>query len=633
MCGIVGAVRARPGTLNIEAAVACLSHRGPDDQGVWREGEAELGFRRLSIIDVGEGGHQPMASPDDRYVIVFNGEIYNFPDLRRELGAAGESFKGRSDTEVLLRVFMREGLERCLAKLRGMFAFAIWDRQERRLSLARDRLGVKPLVYAATARGFAFASEIAALFELDPELSRDPDLQAIDHYLTLNYVPAPMSAFSAIRKLPPAHAMVVREGRVERIFRYWDIDASRRSNLSFAEACEALREQFLEATRIRLVSDVPLGAFLSGGIDSSITVAAMSRLGTQPPETFSIGFDDERFNELPFAREVAAHLGTRHREMVVRPDAFEVMPGMIDRLGEPMADNSVMPTYYVSRFAREHVTVALTGDGGDESFAGYRRFYQMRRADWLERARLVPGWQNLRKLAIGAENLFRPERRRRGFPATRADEMLGLAGAERYKHLIALYTDLEKAALVTPQFAAAAGALAGGGASGYLRERLQRPGEDPLNRYLYTELTSYLPEDILFKVDAASMAVSLECRSPFLDHKLVEFAASLPGRYKMTAFGRHKHILKEAFAHWLPRGFMDRPKKGFSVPLGRWLRDDLGDVMRETLVGRRTLAPWIRQDAVNRMVEDHLAGRASHPMKLWSMLVLGLWIERFRVPT
>jgi asparagine synthase (glutamine-hydrolysing) len=587
-----------------------------------------LGFARLAIIDLSSAGHQPMESPDGRHTIVFNGEIYNFPDLRRELEQAGETFAGHSDTEVLLRLFVREGLERCLAKLRGMFAFAVWDRSERRLFLARDRLGVKPLVYAQTPKGFAFASEIAALFDLDPALSREADPEAIDHYLTLNYIPAPLSGFRAIRKLPPAHAMVVREGKVERLFRYWDIDPEPSSRLSFAEACEALREQVLEATRIRLVSDVPLGAFLSGGIDSSITVAAMARLGSQPPETFAIGFEDEKFNELPYAREVASHLGTRHHEMLVREDAYAVVPEMIERLGEPMADNSVMPTFFVSRFARERVTVALTGDGGDESFAGYRRFYQMRRLDWLAGRGLIPAWSGLRRGAIAVENRLRSNRRHRRFPATRADEALSLQGIERYKHLIALFTDAEKRSLLTPAFAAQ---VTPGGPGRYLDERLGTRGSDELNRYLRMEATSYLAEDILFKVDAASMAVSLECRSPFLDHRLVEFAASLPGRYKLSATGRHKHILKEAFAPWLPKGFMDRPKKGFSVPLTRWLREGLSEVMRETLLGRRTLEPWIDQASVKRMVDEHLDGRASHPMKLWSLLVLGLWAERFGV--
>lgn len=634
MCGIVGVAMATGSTgLDLEAAVRRLHHRGPDDYGLWRDEGAQLGFARLSIIDLSPAGHQPMESPDGRYVITFNGEVYNFPALREELEHSGETFRGHSDTEVLLRLFMRLGFEGCLAKLRGMFAFAVWDKQERRLFIARDRLGVKPLVYAETSKGLLFASEIQGLFALDPALPREPDIAAIDHYLTLQYIPAPLSGFRAIRKLPPAHAMTVREGRVERVFRYWDVDFEQRSTLSFNEACEALREQVLEATRLRLVSDVPLGAFLSGGIDSSITVAAMARLGASPLKTFSIGFDDEKFNELPFAREVAKHLGTDHQEMMVHADAVNVMPQMIDHMGEPMADSSVMPTYYVSRFARSQVTVALTGDGGDEAFAGYRRFYQMRRMETLARLGVIPLWRGLRRLTVALEDRAHPDRPPRRFPATRADQMLTLDGIARYKHVLAFFTDEDKEALLTPAFRAARGDADPGE---YLKRQFERGGAkaggDIVNRYLHLDMTTYLPEDILFKVDIASMATSLECRSPFLDHKLIEFAATLPGRYKLSAGGRHKHILKEAFRDWLPQGFMDRPKQGFSVPLARWLREDLGDMMRATLVERATLAPWFRQDTVTRQVEDHLSGRGSHSNRLWALFVLAMWVERFKVP-
>lgn len=629
MCGIVGACADRLPRGLLDQAVDRLHHRGPDDRGTWSDDHASLGFARLSIIDLSPAGHQPMQSPDGRHVLVFNGEIYNFPELRRELEQKGESFEGHSDSEILLRLFTRFGFEACLTRLRGMFAFAVWDRAEQRLSLARDRLGVKPLVYAQTGDRFLFASEIQALFALDPELSREPDIEAIGQYLTLQYIPAPMSGFRAIRKLPPAHAMTVRHGRIERMFRYWDIDLEQRSRLGFQDACAALREQVLEATRLRLVSDVPLGAFLSGGIDSSITVAAMARLGAAPLKTFSIGFGDERFNELPFARQVARHLGTDHQEMMVNPDAVDVMPRMIDHLGEPMADSSIMPTYYVSRFARSQVTVALTGDGGDEAFAGYRRFYQMRRMDWLARAGLVPLWRGMRRMTVAVEDRLHPARPPRQFPATRADQMLELSGIRRYQQLLAFFTDADKRSMLEPEFAAR---LSADGVAAYLQGRFERPGSDMLNRYLYLDLTSYLPEDILFKVDVASMACSLECRSPFLDHKLIEFAFSLPGHYKLTRRGRHKHILKEAFADWLPPSFMDRPKQGFSVPLARWLREDLGNLMREVLLERRTLAPWFRQSRVQEQVEAHLAGTQSNTQRLWSLFVLALWVDRYRVP-
>ena len=629
MCGIVGAIVAPGGRVDLERGIASLHHRGPDDNGIWREDAAALGFVRLSILDLSELGHQPMHSPDGRYVIIFNGEIYNFRELRENLVSAGEIFRGHSDTEVLLRLFAREGLEKCLAKLRGMFAFAVWDRLEKTLSIARDRLGVKPLVYAQTPHGFLFGSEIQALFALDPALPRQPDYQALDHFLSFQYIPAPMSGFAAIRKLPPAHAMVVKNGKIERLFRYWDVDLTKRSALSFKDACEALREQVLEATKLRLVSDVPLGAFLSGGIDSSITVAAMAHLGASPLKTFSIGFEDERFNELPQARDIATHLRTDHNEMMVKADAVDIMPKMIDHLGEPLADNSVMPTFYVSQFARSQVTVALTGDGGDEVFAGYRRFYQIRRAEWLERRGLKPLWRGMRRATIALESRLRADRRGKRFPASRADEILQMRGLDAYKHLLAFFPDAEKQDMLMPNFRAAIGASR---TTEYLEKHFERPGDDVVNRYLALDMTTYLPEDILFKVDIASMANSLECRSPFLDHRLIEFAASLPGHYKLSAAGRHKHILKEAFKDWLPAGFMDRPKKGFSVPLSRWLKEDLADMLRDTLVDKRTLAPWFRQDVTERYVAEHLSGRGSHSTRLWPLLVLALWVERFRVP-
>lgn len=626
MCGIVGAISRIPEKLDMAGAIARLHHRGPDDSGTWVGGEAALGFVRLSILDLSPAGHQPMVSPDGRYVIVFNGEIYNFAELRDDLERTGETFVGHSDTEVLLRLFARQGLESCLQRIRGMFAFAVWDTSERVLYAARDRLGVKPLVYAETSSAFLFSSEIQGLFALEPGLSRRPDHQALDHYLTFQYIPAPMTGFAAIRKLPPAHAMVVRDGKIQKLFRYWDIDLERRTPISYNDACEAIREHFLEATRLRLMSDVPLGAFLSGGVDSAITVAAMARLGAKPLKTFSIGFEDERFNELPYARDVAAHLGTDHHEMVVRADAVDVMPRMIDHLGEPLADNSVIPTYYVSRFARDSVTVALTGDGGDEVFAGYRRFYQMRRIEWLDRSGMIPTWRWVRRATVALED--RIKGRRRVFPESRADQMLSLTGMARYKHLLAFVPDSEKEKLLTEDFSRASGRSR---TEDFLRRHFERPGNDILNRYLYLDLTTYLSEDILFKVDITSMASSLECRSPFLDHRLIEFAFSLPGSYKLSAGGRHKRLLKDAFSGWLPPGFLDRPKKGFSVPLTRWLREDLSDMVRDTLCSRRTLAPWFRQEPVDRYVNDHLSGAASHSTRLWPLFVMALWVERFGV--
>ena len=630
MCGILGYLdgeRGR-GPWDLNAAVVSLHHRGPDDNGCWTADGIGLGFVRLSIIDLSPAGHQPMRSPDGRYTIVFNGEIYNFPALRAELEADGERFVGHSDTEVLLRLYQRLGLEACLARLRGMFAFAVWDAVTRTLALARDRLGVKPLVYAETADGFAFASEVGSLFHLVPGLSRQVDATAIDHYLSYQYVPAPRTGFAAIRKLPPAHALLVRDGRIERLFRYWDIDPAQRSTLSFDEAAEALREQVMEATRLRLVADVPLGAFLSGGVDSSITVAAMARQRGDAIRTYAIGFEDEKLNELPYAREVARHLGTDHHEAVCRPDAVTLLPRMIDHLGEPFADNSILPTYYVAEFARRDVTVALTGDGGDEAFAGYRRYVHLDRVDRLDARGLLPLWRGIRRATVGLENRFRSHARRKAFPHGVGDQILTLPPLERFRHLVAYFPEADKAGLLAPAFRAD---VVGTSLDPLLAAWAGSDGQpDRLNRWLQVDRLTYLPGDILAKVDIASMAVSLECRSPFLDHRLIEFAASLPDAYKLGPRGRGKHLLKSAFADWFPPGFFDRRKMGFSAPTGRWLREELQPLLRETLQGG-TLRTWLQPAAVDGLIEAHLSGRASHAKRLWSLLCLGIWVERFGV--
>ncbi|MGB4673908.1 MAG: asparagine synthase (glutamine-hydrolyzing) [Azovibrio sp.] len=632
MCGILGYLATTPDLSELrpqlDAALASLNHRGPDDNGTWAEGGLGLGFVRLAILDLSPAGHQPMQSPDGRFVIVFNGEIYNFRELRQQLEAAGERFAGHSDTEILLRLYQREGLERCLARLRGMFAFAIWDRQEKTLALARDRLGVKPLVYAATPRGFAFASEIGALFELLPELPRRPDYVALDQFLSYQYVPSPRTGFDAIRKLPPAHAMQVRHGRVEKLFRYWDISHQAPSPLSFADACAALRELVLESTRLRMVADVPLGAFLSGGVDSSIIVAAMARLSKQPIKTYAIGFADERFNELPHARQIARHLGTEHHEALCHPEAVDLLPRLIRHLGEPFADNSILPTYHVSRFARQDVTVALTGDGGDELFGGYRRHHHIWRVETLEKWGLLPLWRKLRQATVALENRFGSSPTRRVFPHTHADQMLAMDSVARFRHLVAHYTQQDKAHLLTPHFRQ----LAGESSLANLRDPWERAaGADTLNRWLYVDSQTYLPDDILAKVDIASMAVSLECRSPFLDHKVVEFAMSLPGRYKLTPRGRHKHILKEAFKDWVPPGFFDRNKMGFSAPLPTWLRGDLAPIMREAIANNATLSEWFDTRQLDRLLDEHLAGPHSHSKRLWPFYALAIWVQEFKV--
>lgn len=631
MCGIVGYFNKRNqgDALNLVAAIENMHHRGPDDQGYWQSGKVGLGFARLSILDLSESGHQPMVSPCGRYVLVFNGEIYNFLDLKKALEARGEVFRGHSDSEVLLRLFILDGFESCLRKINGMFAFAVWDNREQTLFLARDRLGIKPLLFAQTEEGFCFASSISALFVLNSHLSRKADIHGIDHFLTFGYIPAPMTGFASIRKLKPAHAVVVKQGEIESSSRYWDIDEGKHSNLSEVESCEALREKILEATRIRMVADVPVGAFLSGGVDSSITVAAMTRLSSLPVKTFSIGFEDQQFNELGYAREISKYLGTDHHEMIVEPDAIESLPALIGQLGEPMAESSIIPILRVSEFARQHVTVALTGNGGDESFNGYGRFYRVHRQESLASRGLIGAYRSLRRLAFFSIRTLLPTRFGKVYTPSRVDEMLEMSVVDAYKHLLAYCTDEEKIRLLNSKFCRQRGDSR---TTHYLEEILGRAqGLDSFTKWPYLDLMSYLPEAVLTTGDIASMSVSLECRSPFLDHEVVEMAYDLLGSPRLSPRSQQKHLLKKAFEGWVPRGFFERPKRGFAIPLDRWLKEDFGSYLREYLLDRQILASWFDQKEIERQVNEHLEGKKRYGQRLWPLLVLSMWLDQFAV--
>lgn len=622
MCGIVGALipdGAREPAM--AAALEALRHRGPDAQTCWHEKGAYLGHTRLAILDL-IGGEQPMHSPCGRYTIVFNGEIYNFATLREEMTTAGWAFRTRSDTEVLLALFVRLGFEKCLARLRGMFAFAIWDAEARELSLARDRLGVKPLVYAEFSGTFGFASEIFALRTLLPHLPAKIDPVALDHYFSFLYIPSPLSIFRGIRKLPPAHAMVVGDNGIRRLWRYWQVDTALRNPLSYEDACDAVREKILEATRLRMAADVPLGAFLSGGVDSAVTVAAMARLSEQPVLTFTVGFDEASLDERPYARQAAKHLGTQHREMLARADVATELPMLIRRCGEPFGDDSLLPTYLVSKAAREEVIVAITGDGGDEAFGGYRRHLQLARMLRLEAWGAMTLWRRLRKWTSAIEGLVRPDRRR-PFPYTREDQALFHNPVQRHIDLVTFFDANEKAIFYTPEFSRA---IAGSDAGSWFSQRFElTAGAEPINRVLLTDSYTYLPEDVLYKVDIASMAASLECRSPFLDHELVELAASLPPNMKIK--GRvGKRIVREGFAHWLPPGFLERRKQGFSTPIGKWLRDDLAELVRERLLVEKRLQPWLNGETVEQLVNDHLSRKKPNARRLWNLLVAAEWV-------
>ncbi|MBF0182870.1 MAG: asparagine synthase (glutamine-hydrolyzing) [Magnetococcales bacterium] len=623
MCGIVGYSLARPrDNLRLAQAVSSLAHRGPDAHGSVQDEFTALAHTRLAIIDL-RAGQQPMHSDDGRYVIIFNGEIYNFPSLKAELASLGETFNSHSDTEVLLRTFIRYGLEQTLSKLRGMFAFAIWERSTQTLYLARDRLGVKPLVYHCGPDGFFFASEIQTLLALDPTLSRRIDPEGVLHYLALRYIPSPWTAWQEIRKLPPAHAMVVRQGRIERLFRYWQIDPQRQIDIPFAEAVEQLQQRFLEATKIRMIADVPLGAFLSGGVDSSVTVAAMAQLSPQAVQTFAIGFQQQPFNELPFARIAAEHLQTRHHETIVEAKVAELLPRLLHHFGEPIGDDSILPTFMVAQAARQQVTVSLTGDGADELFAGYRRHYHLHALDRLEQWQLLPLWGVIRRTTLLVENCLRRKARRRSFPATRADALLPLNQLQRVQSLLMTFSAEERQALLA-ESAIAHATLP----ESWLAERwLACAGGPLLNHLLRFDSATYLGENLLAKVDITSMMNSLECRSPFLDHQLVEWVSALPGHYKLAFRQRHKHLLKTAFADRLPPGFFQRQKQGFSAPVNTWMQQELATEIKDLLLGNKQLAPLLNQQRVENVVQNYFSGQQKEGKMLWVLFILGKWLH------
>ena len=623
MCGIGGKLYFDP-TRPVERDVlermnAVLAHRGPDDAGIFCVGAVGLAHRRLSIIDLSPAGHQPMANEDGTVWIVFNGEIYNFQDLRPDLEQRGHRFRSQSDTEVILHLYEEYGTD-CLRFLRGMFAFAIWDGNRRQLFLARDRLGKKPLCYQQDAEAFRFASEVKAILQ-DPVVEVRPDPAGVSQYLTYGYVPSPLSAFQGVRRLPPAHYLLCRDGRVE-VSRYWQLRRDRKLERPEAEWCEALLDRLKEAVRLRLVSDVPLGAFLSGGIDSSAVVALMSRLSSGPVKTFSIGFDEPEYDELHFARQVAERFGTEHHELVVRPDAMEVLPKLAWHYDEPFGDSSAVPTYYVAQMTREYVTVALNGDAGDENFGGYDRYVASLLAASFDR---WPG-AGLARDAIRLALPLLPRGANRTSLLRRGRRFLeGLAEApeRRYARWFCHFYGDRKADLCTPEFLVAAGetdALAG-------LLALYRGSDAPDfgEATLGVDAALYLPDDLLVKVDIASMAHSLEARSPFLDHEFMEFAATIPFDLKIRDRVK-KYILKQALRALLPESVLHRPKMGFGVPIDHWLRRELREFAADTLLGPKAAGRgYFRQETIRRMLDEHGRGRANWHYLLWTLLMLELW--------
>ncbi|MBA2734781.1 MAG: asparagine synthase (glutamine-hydrolyzing) [Acidobacteria bacterium] len=625
MCGIAGIVNRNGRAVDADVlARMCdaICHRGPDGEGRYLNDTVGLTMRRLAIIDV-EGGQQPIHNADRTAWIVFNGEIYNYRELRESLEKLGHAFYTNCDTEVIIHAYDQYGAE-CPKYLRGMFAFAIWDERTQELFLARDRVGKKPLLYSLVNNQLIFGSEFSALLQ-HPDISRDIAPEAIHYYLSFMCVPAPLTAYRAIRKLEPGHSLRFTSAGEIKIERYWELEFSPKVKLSEEEAGERVVELLRDAVRVRLMSEVPLGAFLSGGVDSSAIVALMSEASSEPIKTFSIGFEEQDFSELHHARRVAEHVGSDHHEFIVRPDAMEVLPTLVEHYGEPYADSSAIPTYYVSRETRRHVTVALNGDGGDECFAGYERYAAMRLA---ERYRKLPGLMREGVIKQAVNWIPSSElRRSRVRSVKRFLQAASLSPVERYLRWVSVLDRAAKDELYTDAFRQE---MAAHDPAIWLSPWFaQANGAGVVDASLLTDTMTYLPNDLLVKVDIASMAVSLEARSPFLDHHVMEFAASLPEKFKLRGLTT-KYILKRVLKKLVPVENLNRPKMGFGVPIGHWFRNHMKAFVGETLLSERALnRGFFKSEEVKRMFELHTSGTRDYAHQLWTLLMLELWFERF----
>ncbi|MFC1509657.1 asparagine synthase (glutamine-hydrolyzing) [Candidatus Omnitrophota bacterium] len=631
MCGICGKISLNK-TIDenlIKKMCSALVYRGPDDEGVRVFDSATsrsrsnnicigLGHRRLSVIDLSPKGHQPMSNEDGTVWIVMNGEIYNFPDLRETLEKRGHRFKSHSDTEVIIHLYEEKGIE-CLSDLRGPFAFALWDEKKGALFLARDRVGKKPLYYTYRNGTLIFGSEIKAMLQ-DPEVTAEVNKNKLSDYLTYGYIPTPESMFKGIMKLPPAHFMVYEKGDI-RMEKYWELDFSKKIKLSDGECCDKILDLLEEATRIRMISDVPLGAFLSGGIDSSAVVYMMSKLSSRPVKTFSIGFEEEEYSELKFAKIIANKFGTEHKEHIVRPKAIEILPKLVWHYNEPYADSSALPSYYVAKMTRHDVTVALNGDGGDECFGGYERFMAAKFAEYLK---------------IAPSNLLR-------FIAGRLPESLGLKDfktrlkrfllmasrpyRERHYNWVGIFRDEEKENLFSEGFKKE---ISNKSSFYYLNNAFDEcKSKDIVDLVMSTDIKTSLLDDLLVKMDIATMANSLEGRSPFLDHKVMEFAASIPSSMKIKGT-RLKYMLKKALKNKLPDEILGREKMGFGVPLDSWFRGELKDYSHEMLLSDRCIKRgYFKREALKGILDRHLSGKVNNGARIWSLLFLELWHRMF----
>jgi asparagine synthase (glutamine-hydrolysing) len=621
MCGIAGKVSSGAAIAPdlIDRMCAAIAHRGPDSRGIHREDGAELGVQRLRVIDL-ETGDQPLYNEDESVAVVLNGEIYNYQELRRELQSRGHRLTTRGDTEVIAHLYEEYGAG-CVHRLNGMFAFAIWDSRRERLVIGRDRVGKKPLFYWFGNGSLTFASELAALVE-DADVPREIDATAIDAFLAYGYVPGPLTIWKGVRKLPPACTLTLERGGSPAIERYWRLDYSQKIDGSPAELEEELRRRVSTAVRRRLVSDVPLGAFLSGGVDSSIVVSEMAAAMTEPVKTFSIGSEVETYNELPRARTIAQLFGTDHHEMIVRPDAIELIPRLVRHYGEPYADTSAIAAFYLARFASRHVTVALNGDGGDENFAGYLRHVANHLTGFADRAPLP-----LRRLLVRAGGMLPRGPRTITGRANQLLTSLDQNALERYRWHVSVFTPPERLRLFQPGFLAEIDGAVTADVIG--RPWREASGSSRLDVMLEVDVVTYLPDDLLAKIDIATMAYSLEGRSPLLDPDVMEFAASLPPSSKLRHL-RKKWIFRQAYRDVIPRSILSGAKIGFAIPLAEWLRGDLRAYARDVLLDRRSLDRGYFEEAeVRRILERHESGSADNSLRIWALLMLEHWHELF----
>ncbi len=624
MCGICGIIQPEkpvPSSI-IKSMCDSIIHRGPDDEGIYVNENVALGARRLSIIDL-VTGHQPISNEDGSIWIAYNGEVYNFPELKKILEKKGHKFKSKSDTETIVHSYEEWG-ENFVNKLRGMFAFAIWDEGKQKLILVRDRIGIKPLYYTLLKDGtIVFGSELKTLLKYQG-IDREIDFEALDLFLTLEYIPAPYTIFKNVRKLKAGHILIYQNGKIQ-IKKYWDIEKECASQKvkDINEYCEQLYYLLKESVKLRLISDVPLGCFLSGGIDSSTIVGLMSELGVQPIRTFSIGFEERSYNELKYARIIAKKFQTEHHEFIITPKIIDLTEKLINHLDEPFGDFSIFPTYLVSKIARDYVKVILSGDGGDEVFGGYEHYQAQKLAE-------IPFLFPLNQILKYALSPFPPQEKKKGFwnKLKRYSEGFYHAKTDRHFRWMMFLNSNYKEKLYSPVF------LNDLKNSKTILERYPfseyfktAQYMDDINKELYLDLKTYLSDDILVKVDRMSMAVSLETRVPLLDHKLVEFAFQIPGNYKLKGLTT-KWIFKKTMERLLPRENIYRSKEGFSIPIKNWLRNELKDFLFDYL-NEKKLSEFFNFSFIKKMIDEHLSGKENHSHRLWALLVFEVWRENY----